>query len=263
MGICHPGSKNVYHSNKQTDQKELLLMKKRDLKKLALLGITGGIMLGSSSVMANEAQSGMLIAHNGCGGNGCSGSQPQSQGPRGNNPNYRTSNSCGAPSQNGPNQGNRTANSCGAPSQNPNQPRTASSCGAPTPSEGTRGNGCNSYFRNARNSNKTNEIAQADEQVTNPGKLTESDLLQQLDSQGKATYNGLDAEGKALALKLANQGCKGQNDCKGLNSCKTADNSCAGKGGCKGKSNCAFKDKNKAVKVAAQKQAEKRANLSK
>ena len=91
--------------------------------------------------------------------------------------------------------------------------------------------------------------------------MTEADLLSQLNNQGKAMYNSLDADGKTLALKLANQACKGQNDCKGLNSCKTDKNSCAGEGGCKGQSKCRFADKNVAVRVAGQKMAAKRADL--
>lgn len=93
--------------------------------------------------------------------------------------------------------------------------------------------------------------------------LTEADLLNQLNAQGKATYQSLTPEGKALALKLANQSCKGQNDCKGLNACKTEKNACAGLGSCKGTSPAPFADKNDAVKVAAKKLAEKRNNANK
>jgi len=93
------------------------------------------------------------------------------------------------------------------------------------------------------------------------GETAEAELLSQLNEDGKALYDSLDAEGKALALQLANQKCKGYNDCKGLNSCKGDENDCAGQGGCKGQSGCNFKDKNLAVKVAAEKMAEKRANM--
>jgi len=93
--------------------------------------------------------------------------------------------------------------------------------------------------------------------------LTETELLSNLNAEGKALYNQLTPEGKKLALKLATQACKGHNTCKGLNSCKTKEHECAGKGGCKGTSQCSFKDKNQAVKVAAQKMAEKRASLNK
>lgn len=92
--------------------------------------------------------------------------------------------------------------------------------------------------------------------------MSESELLSQLNDQGKAAYQALDSSGKALALKLANQDCKGHNECKGLNSCKTEDHSCAGKGSCAGTAKSNFKDKNLAVKVAAVKMAEKRANAA-
>lgn len=89
--------------------------------------------------------------------------------------------------------------------------------------------------------------------------MNEAELMSKLDSEGKRTYQSLDAEGKALALKLASQECKGKNDCAGLNACDTSENTCAGKGSCKGKSPSSFKDKNDAVKVASKKMAEKRA----
>lgn len=92
--------------------------------------------------------------------------------------------------------------------------------------------------------------------------LTESELLSKLSPEGKATYQSLDKEGKDLALKLANQSCKGQNSCKGMNSCKTQDNSCAGQGGCKGTSPGPFMDKNEAVKVAAKQMAQKRSAIN-
>lgn len=80
--------------------------------------------------------------------------------------------------------------------------------------------------------------------------LTESDLISQLNEQGKASYQRLDPAGKALALKLANQECANKNECRGLNSCRTGEHSCAGKGSCKNTAPVNFKDKNLAVKVA-------------
>lgn len=56
--------------------------------------------------------------------------------------------------------------------------------------------------------------------------MTESELLSQLNEEGKKTYNSLDANGKALALRMASQD--------------------------------SFKDKNLAVKAAALKMSEKR-----
>lgn len=111
-----------------------------------------------------------------------------------------------------------------------------------------------------RSQNREGYLAAGDH-ATAKKLMTDSELMMQLDAQGKATFQSLTPEGKALALKLANHDCKGKNDCKGLNSCKTADNSCAGKGGCKGTSPGPFKDKNMAVKVASMKMAEKRNNV--
>ncbi|MDR3624382.1 MAG: hypothetical protein P4L16_04495 [Chlamydiales bacterium] len=88
--------------------------------------------------------------------------------------------------------------------------------------------------------------------------MTASELMSKLNDKEKAEFKSLSPEGQALALKLANQTCKGKNSCKGLNSCKTEKNSCAGLGGCKGQSKGPFKDKNVAVEVAAKKMKEKR-----
>lgn len=92
--------------------------------------------------------------------------------------------------------------------------------------------------------------------------ISESELRAQLNDQGKSQFNSLDAEGKALALRLANQSCKGENECKGLNSCKGNGHDCAGKGSCKGTSPGPITDKNVAVKLAAAKMAEKRAKMN-
>jgi hypothetical protein len=93
-------------------------------------------------------------------------------------------------------------------------------------------------------------------------KLTQESLSTQLNAQTRANFEKMTPEGKTLAVKLANQSCKGQNDCKGLNSCKTETNSCAGLGSCKGTSKGPFEDKNAAVTVAAKAMAEKRAKAT-
>lgn len=98
--------------------------------------------------------------------------------------------------------------------------------------------------------------------VENEKYINEEEVVKQLNPQAKKTFEGLSAEGKALALKLVNQSCKGKNECKGLNSCKTETNECAGKGACRGTSPANFKDKNLAVKVAADKMADKRKRLA-
>ncbi len=91
--------------------------------------------------------------------------------------------------------------------------------------------------------------------------MTEDELMENLNAKSRKIYEGLDAEGKALVLKVASQRCNGTNDCKGLNACQTEKNDCAGKGECKGKSKCAFADKNLVVKIVAKKMEEKRAKL--
>jgi hypothetical protein len=93
--------------------------------------------------------------------------------------------------------------------------------------------------------------------------LTARQLYDQLSPEGKKLYDSLNDEGKTMALKLANQTCKGKNDCKGQNSCKTAENSCMGQGGCKGTSKGPFVDKNDAVKVSSMMMEAKRKNLQK
>lgn len=118
-----------------------------------------------------------------------------------------------------------------------------------------------------RNTTKTSKLySEVDTKtsgtITPKAAITESELRSQLNDEGKRMYDRLDAEGKKLALRLANQDCKGKNSCKGENSCKTSKNDCAGKGGCAGTSPAPFKDLNQAVKIAAKKQEEKRANLN-
>lgn len=208
-------------------------MKKNDLKKMALMGITGGIMLASQGAFANEAaQNTILLAGHGCGGGSCG--------------------SHGAGSTKYSGQG----------------------CGGHSGSYGNT-HGCSSYHESgscgARNGYR-GDIAESDVVVppTHPSTapsttdkpagqlMSEQELNSQLSNEGKFLFSRLSPEGKSLAIKLASASCKGQNDCKGLGSCKTNEHACAGLNGCKGQSQCAFKDKNKAVKVAAMRMAEKR-----
>lgn len=124
----------------------------------------------------------------------------------------------------------------------------------------TQPSALNSRSDKLEDSGFTSDNGKASSEVS--GSLSESELMNMLNAQGKATYQSLDPAGKALALKMANQTCKGQNECKGLNSCRTEEHSCAGKGSCAGTASAPFKDKNLAVKVAAMKMAEKRANAA-
>lgn len=94
--------------------------------------------------------------------------------------------------------------------------------------------------------------------------MTDDDIRLELSPEGIKLYNSLDAEGKALARKVASQRCAKTNDCKGLNACATDDNKCAGQGKCKGTSKCGFSNKDLAVKVVYDKlMKEKRESLTK
>lgn len=91
--------------------------------------------------------------------------------------------------------------------------------------------------------------------------LAEEDLLLQLNQNTAQIYKLLSPEGKKLALEIASRSCNGTNKCKGTNACRTEHNACLGQGQCKGQTVCAISDKNLAVKLAAKKMAEKRAEL--
>lgn len=192
-------------------------MDKSNFKKIALMGMAGGMLIASQSPVVasiSTEEMGTVIAGSGC-ANGCRAKSSYSGGG-----------SCG-------NQSNPRGHSCG----NQSNPK-GHSCGG------------NSFRNNTAYEDST--TTQSTRRM-----MTESDL-----SSLTPEFQKLSPEGKALALKLANQDCKGKNDCKGLNSCKTANNSCAGQGGCKGTTPGPFTDKVKAVKVAAQKMAEKRTSMN-
>lgn len=93
--------------------------------------------------------------------------------------------------------------------------------------------------------------------------MTEAELLDELNDEGKQIYNSLDAEGKELARQVASQRCQASNKCKGLNACQTDKHGCAGQGACQAQSKCAFADKNVAVKIVAKKMQEKRNQMNK
>jgi hypothetical protein len=202
----------------------------KKLKKLAMLGITGGVLMTGQSAIANEESAIIeessnisLLAHQ-CGSGGGCGAPKQ--------PGYR-SGGCGGQTPPSYKQG------CGGQSQ-PKQ----NGCGSQRPSSG-RGD-----YYTADNGQVTD--------VDTSKQLTEDQLISQLSAEGKATYQSLDSEGKSLALKMASSTCKGQNDCKGMGMGAT----CAGKNACKGQSTGAFTDKNQAVKAAAQKMSDKRSAMN-
>lgn len=97
--------------------------------------------------------------------------------------------------------------------------------------------------------------------IRTPKLMTEAELMPLLSIEARACYIIMDAEGRALALKLASQTCHGQNDCKGLNSCAERYNTCAGLGTCKGTSPGPFDDKNMAVETAAKYMRDKRLRM--
>lgn len=157
-------------------------MKKVNLKKLALMGITGGVLLTVQSEAAHSHQrhdaSQVLAGRNGCsGGNGCSGSRAH-KGPR-------SSTNGLADSQTGQYQYNEFIG------RNIPQP------------------------------------------VEQKQQISEQELFNSLNREAKALYEGLDAEGRELALELANQ------------------------------SSGPFHDNDTAVTVAAKHMADKRASLNK
>lgn len=99
---------------------------------------------------------------------------------------------------------------------------------------------------------------QAAQTCVSPSAASVQKLFTKLDAAHQQIYNSMDCEGKNLAIKLAEQSCKGKNTCKGLNSCKTDKNSCAGQGSCAGTSKGPFTDKNQAIDVASKHMADKR-----
>lgn len=316
-------------------------MKKGDLKKLALMGITGGMLLSQPEAQATPipgyptagcSSSGMnwgettgyygdngyeqngFTVSSGCGSSqggftvsqGCGGMQPM-QGCGSYQGGFTVSQGCGSapmqgcnsgPTRESPQGGFPVSQGCGGaqPVQggqtsyynNPNQrgtqgsnrgyqnqPENYDNRGNPQMPQHMMPQGSQNQPKTGYNySNKNRWYTAENDEMAKPGygsiggqsstqtMMTEDELMSKLNDQGKAMFRSLSPEGKALALKLAGQSCKGHNDCKGLNSCKSDKNACAGQGGCKGQSQCSFKDKNMAVKVAAKKMAEKRAMMN-
>lgn len=68
--------------------------------------------------------------------------------------------------------------------------------------------------------------------------MSESDLLSKLNAEGKSTYQNLNPEGKALALRMASEYCNGKSTCKG------------------------YSDYNEIVRAAAKKMVEKRGMMN-
>jgi hypothetical protein len=244
--------------------------KKNDLKKLALMGLTGGLLFSAQGLTASENLEGQgaFFADNstkygnylaGCGGGkgNCSGKRQSSFGFFGSKCSSTKSvqNSCNTnayqPSYGGschstahpqggschsyqPQSSNHPANSnnpyaqgrqggCGGQNHlnyytdNTNQENILDSEAERLDAERANSPRGNGYIAN-------NETHVSGNVATKQAPLSEQELMSQLSAQGKAAFQSLTAEGKALALKLANE----------------------------------YEDKNLAVKAAAAKMAEKR-----
>lgn len=170
-------------------------MEKSNFKKMALMGMAGGMLLASQSPISadNAGTAGTYLA-GGCGGKGggCGGYKG---GSADNLPTYYHQ-----------------------PQQQPQSPQSRGSCGS------KRG-----YTADA--SSETQTQANYNGYNSNSRPLTEAELLSQLNEQGRATYQSLTPEGRALALTYANQGTPST-------------------------------DKNESVKLAAQKMSERRNSAS-
>jgi hypothetical protein len=276
-------------------------MKKRDLKTLALMGITGGLLLGQQGTLHAAAkgdsfqetpwEQGSLpqrkcgkhcpsvLPQHSCGKDSCS-SKLSKQGCKGSNgcdgivaDNVLPQHSCGKGScSNLSRQGCRGSNGCDGIVADRAFPQH--SCGKGSCSnlsrQGCKGsNGCDGII--AEGDQPTAEDpspAASSKKDNNPNDgnmryhlMTEQELLLELNADGTRMYNSLDDQGKVLARKVASMMCQATNECKGLNGCMTDKNSCAGKGDCKGRGKCAISDKNLAVKLVYDKMASKRANM--
>ena len=214
-----------------------------NFKKLALLGITSGILV-SQQVQA-ESEGILSPSHKsscegkgGCGG----GSKASCEGKGG----------CGGGSK----------ASC----------EGKGGCGGGSKSSCEGKGGCSGVIADNDSPEKKSPYASPDKSEVkkdpNDGNMnyhmmTEDELLLELNDDGLRMYKSLNAEGKALALKTASGMCGGSNQCQGLNACKSKNNACAGKGDCAGKGICAISDKNLAVKLVYDKMSQKRENLTK
>lgn len=270
--------------------------KKCDLKKLALIGIAGGIGFATEVPATDLNNVSELLAFNACGGaHGCHGGN-QGVGANNNGGYYQAYRNTPSQDTYYPSQDQTPSNLQNTPSSQypqyagcqssalpqgryyqssqPSQGCSASAVAdgqmAPQPARSPQGQPRNSQQPSSSSPNQptaytqweTNRYTADTAKISTQRSLTESELLSQLNDQAKASYQSLDPAGKALALKLANQDCKGQNECKGMNSCKTQEHACAGKGSCAGTASSNFKDKNLAIKIAALKMSEKRANAA-
>ncbi len=271
-------------------------MKSRDFAKLAMMGLVGGCLLGStqSAEAANTNTSnnkGVLLAHACRGEGGCHGS-PSTQGSRSfvadnsddepttrknnqndpdpqddnnNNPqkkqNQPTAAGCAVKSS--PNKNNRqnqqTAAGCAVKSRpnNDNRQNQQTAAGCAVKSRpNTRQN--QQTADNNSSTTKNSNFYTIDHDAQSPAQeASAKEFAKELNPATKAIFDKMTPQGKNLAMKI-NSDCKGKNDCKGQGKGET----CAGKNSCKGQSTGPVDDKNMAVKAAAKAMAEKRNNAN-
>lgn len=231
-------------------------MKKNDLKKLALMGISGGIIIASqSNVIADETFSNTVSGHylaGGCGGK-CSQTAYNDRGfsnqgyfyNQDQNQNYYYQQGPTNPSQWSQDQYNKQNQLNNRNQQYNNQPDQ------------------NSRWEDNRNNQRQGQgnpysgyLSLNDEATP---ATSEAQFKSHLSVQAQSEYDNLSADSKANAIKMASHDCKGKNDCKGQNACQSEKNACGGQGACKGQSTCKMSP-DKAVKIASLK--EKRASLN-
>lgn len=217
---------------------------KPNFKKLALLGITSGLLV-SQQVHAESEGILSVTQNNHCNGkNGCGGEKDACKGKGGcggDRSECKGKNGCGG--ERASCKGSQGCDGQVADNSSPEKKSLYADPSKVTSSESSK--------KDPNDGNMNYKL------------MTEEELLLELNDEGLRMYKSLNAEGKALALKVASGMCGGTNQCQGFNACKSEHNACAGKGDCAGKGICAFSDKNLAVKVVYDKMAQKRQNLTK
>lgn len=239
-------------------------MKKKDIKKIAIVGLSTGLILAAQTQLAAENNTNALSMANEalaakCGGNGSEnmmrkcgascGGMMRKCGASCGGMMRKCGASCGGMMR-------KCGGSCGGMMR-----KCGGSCGGLTADADTKTNPSSAMPL----PKQANEYK--DDKGGNSGNMgyhlmTEDELMMELDSKGQDLYKKLDQKGKELARYVASQRCNGTNMCAGLNACATDSNKCAGQGSCKGTGKCAFADKNQAVKVVSEKMAKKRNNAS-
>lgn len=239
-------------------------MKKKTFAKLAVLGITNGLLISTLSAennTRNDAQPknmpkhANMLAKASCGGaGGCGGavaSKCSGSGGCGGAVANKCSGSGGC--------GGVIASSCASCSAVADRDTSGRPALQSPVANQNKSNAAKNQSNEQKDQSKDNY---SDPNSENMGYhlMSEDELLLQLNDQAAKQYQALSPEGKALAREVASQRCQGTNQCKGLNACQTDKNNCAGQGSCKGQTKCAFSDKNIVIKLVTKKMAEKRSS---